>query len=184
MSSGSSFAEMSIPALVQAAAQRYGNAEAIADLGPDGASDPTRRRSFSALAADVRECAAAAVAAGVNPGDRVGVWAPNCLEWVVATLGLPSAGAIVVPLNTRLRGEEAADILDRTTATLLVVADGFLGADYSGMLRAARPTGDGALVPGLPSLRTLVDVGPVTAASGVVGQDVLRWSDFVTLGGT
>ena len=68
MSSGSSFAEMSIPALVQAAAERYGNAEAIADLGPDGASDPTRRRSFSGLAADVRECAAAAIAAGVNPG--------------------------------------------------------------------------------------------------------------------
>jgi acyl-CoA synthetase (AMP-forming)/AMP-acid ligase II len=182
MSSASTFAEMSIPRLVQAAAERYGEAEAIADLGPDGASDPTRRRSFVGLAAEVRECAAAAIAAGVNPGDRVGVWAPNCLEWVVATLGLLSAGAVVVPLNTRLRGEEAADILDRTAATLLVVADGFLGADYSGMLRAARPTGDGALVPGLPSLRTLVDVGPVTAAAGGVGQDVLRWSDFLALG--
>ena len=183
MSSGSSFAEMSIPALVQAAAERYGNAEAIADLGPDGASDPTRRRSFSGLAADVRECAAAAIAAGVNPGDRVGVWAPNCLEWVVATLGLLSAGAIVVPLNTRLRGEEAADILDRTSATLLVVADGFLGADYSGMLRAARPDGAGALVPGLPSLRTLVDVGPVTSATAAVATDVLGWNDFLALGG-
>ena len=150
MSSGSSFAEMSIPALVQAAAERHAGAEAIADLGPDGAGDPTRRRSFDGLAADVRQCAAAAIAAGVTPGDRVGIWAPNCLEWVVATLGLLSAGATVVPLNTRLRGEEAADILDRTAATLLVVADGFLGADYSGMLRAARPTGRGALVPGLP----------------------------------
>src|SRR5690348_13089741 len=126
MSSGSSFAGMSIPALVQAAAEQHRDAEAIADLGPDGNGDPTRRRSFDALAADVRQCAAAAIAAGVAPGDRVGIWAPNCLEWVVATLGLLSAGATVVPLNTRLRGEEAADILDRTSATLLVVADGFL----------------------------------------------------------
>jgi acyl-CoA synthetase (AMP-forming)/AMP-acid ligase II len=184
MSSGSSFAGLSIPALVQVAAERYGDAEAIADLGPDGGSDPGRRRTFAELAAEVRQCAAAGIAAGVSPGDRVGIWAPNCLEWVVAALGLLSAGATVVPLNTRLRGEEAADILDRTEATLLVVADGFLGASYTGMLRAARPDGAGALVPGLPSLRTLVDVGPVTAASGAVGQDVLRWSDFVTLGGT
>src|SRR4051794_27952350 len=187
MSSASSFAGMSIPALVQAAAQQHRDAEAIADLGPDGASDPTRRRTFTELAADVRQCAASSIAAGVTPGDRVGVWAPNCLEWVVAALGLLSAGATVVPLNTRLRGEEAADILDRTAATLLVVADGFLGADYSGMLRAARPTGSGALVPGLPSLRTLVDVGPVTAAPGATGPTstgVLRWSDFLALGGS
>jgi acyl-CoA synthetase (AMP-forming)/AMP-acid ligase II len=182
MSSGSEFAGLSIPALVQAAAERHRDAEAIADLGPDGAGDPARRRSFDGLAADVRQCAAAAIAAGVTPGDRAGIWAPNCLEWVVAALGLLSAGATVVPLNTRLRGEEAADILDRTSATLLVVSDGFLGASYTGMLRAARPAGPGALVPGLASLRTLVDVGPVTAPAGSFADGVLRWSDFLALG--
>jgi acyl-CoA synthetase (AMP-forming)/AMP-acid ligase II len=151
MSSGSEFAGLSIPALVQAAAERHRDAEAIADLGPDGAGDPARRRSFDGLAADVRQCAAAAIAAGVTPGDRAGIWAPNCLEWVVAALGLLSAGATVVPLNTRLRGE-------------------------------ARPAGPGALVPGLASLRTLVDVGPVTAPAGSFADGVLRWSDFLALG--
>ena len=185
MSSG-----LSIPALVQAAAERHGGAEAIADLGPGGAGEPSRRRSFAELAGDVRRCAAAAIAAGVQPGDRAGIWAPNCLEWVVASLGLLSAGATLVPLNTRLRGEEAADILERTGATLLVVADGFLGADYTGMLRGARERGAGGpVVPHLPRLRTVVDVGPVTAprtggtgGTGGTGAGVLAWPDFLALG--
>jgi acyl-CoA synthetase (AMP-forming)/AMP-acid ligase II len=41
----------------------------------------------------------------------VAIWAPNCAEWVVALLGLQSVGAVLVPLNTRYKGVEAADIL-------------------------------------------------------------------------
>src|SRR6185312_2405035 len=52
------------------------------------------------------------------------------------------------------------------------------------MLRAARPTGAGSLVPGLPSLRTLVDVGPVTAPTAHAAEGLLNWSEFVGLGGS
>ena len=58
--------------------------------------------------------AAALIATGIEPGDRVAIWAPNCWEWVVALLGLQSAGAALVPLNTRYKGVEAADILRRS----------------------------------------------------------------------
>ena len=71
--------------------------------------------------------AAAVIAAGVQRGDRVAIWAPNCWEWIVALLGLQSAGAVLVPLNTRYKGAEAADILRRSNARLLFTVEGFLG---------------------------------------------------------
>ena len=68
---------------------------------------------------------------------------PNGRLFVVAALGAVTAGAVLVPLNTRYKGEEAGWILAKSGARLLVTADGFLGNDYAAMARAA----------GLPSLR-------------------------------
>ena len=82
------------------------------------------RLSFAELAERADEVAAGLVAAGVEPGDRVAIWAPNCWEWVVALLGLQSAGAALVPLNTRYKGSEAADILERSRARVLFTVDG------------------------------------------------------------
>ena len=44
---------------------------------------------------------------GIEPGDRVAIWAPNCTEWVIAALGISAAGAVIVPPNTRFKGGEA-----------------------------------------------------------------------------
>ncbi len=66
------------------------------------------RLSFRALAAEVRRAARAFVAAGVARGDRVAIWAPNHWEWIVAAIGLQSAGAVLVPLNTRFKGARPA----------------------------------------------------------------------------
>ena len=74
------------------------------------------------------------VAAGVGVGDRVAVWAPNCAEWMLGALGLLRAGAVLVPLNTRFKGGEAAYIVRDAGATTLVTVRGFLGADYPAML--------------------------------------------------
>ena len=119
----------SIGALVQDSAQRFATVEALVD-GPV-------RLTFADLGAKVREATAAAMASGIEPGDRVAIWAPNSVEWVVAALGLVSAGASLVPLNTRYKGEEAGWVIARSSARLIVVADGFLGADYSGMLASS-----------------------------------------------
>ncbi|GAA0961913.1 putative fatty-acid-CoA ligase FadD [Virgisporangium aurantiacum] len=115
-----------LPALVEAAAAAYGDREAIVD----GAT----RIRFAELAGQVDGFARAVMAAGVEPGDRVAMWAPNGWRWVVAALGAVRAGAVLIPLNTRYKGAEAAYILNRTKARLLVTVDGFLGNDYVGML--------------------------------------------------
>jgi len=117
----------SIAALVQDAGAKYADAEAVVD--------GERRVSFAELAALVRHGAAFCVSRGVQPGERVAVWAPNSLEWIIAALGAVSAGAALVPLNTRFKGDEAAYILDKSRAALTFVAPPFLGNDYAAMLR-------------------------------------------------
>jgi HIP---CoA ligase len=115
-----------IPALVQAAAAEYGDAEAVAD--------GERRVSFAELADLTRRAAADCIRRGVQPGDRVAIWAPNSLDWVVAALGALTAGAALVPLNTRFKAGEAAWILDRSRAVLTYCSPPFLGNDYPAML--------------------------------------------------
>ncbi len=85
------------------------------------------------------------MAAGVGSDDRVALWAPNCAEWMLAALGLLRAGAVLVPLNTRFKGGEAAYIIRDAGATALVTVRGFLGFDYPAML-AGQDTGDLARV--------------------------------------
>jgi acyl-CoA synthetase (AMP-forming)/AMP-acid ligase II len=115
-----------IPALVAAAAAAHGEAEAVVD--------GDRRVTFDELATLVERGAADCIRRGVQPGDRVGIWAPNSLDWIVAALGALSAGAALVPLNTRFKGEEAAWILDRSRAALTYISPPFLGNDYPAML--------------------------------------------------
>jgi acyl-CoA synthetase (AMP-forming)/AMP-acid ligase II len=115
-----------IPAVVQDAAESFGDAEAVVD----GA----RRVSFTQLAEMVQRSAAGCLERGVQPGDRVAIWGPNSLEWIVAALGAVTAGAALVPLNTRFKGDEAAYILDKSRAVFTFVAPPFLGNDYAAML--------------------------------------------------
>jgi len=115
-----------IPALVRAAADAFGDAEAVVD--------GERRVTFPGLAEMVERAAAGCVGRGVQRGDRVAIWGPNSLEWIVAALGAVSAGAALVPLNTRFKGDEAAYILDKSRAVFTFVAPPFLGNDYAAML--------------------------------------------------
>lgn len=112
-----------IPELVASAADRFGDAEAVVD-GP-------LRLSFAALVDRIR-CAAGAFAdLGIAKGERVAVWAPNSAEWIVAAFGLLTAGGVLVPVNTRFKSEEAADIISRSGAKAVLVQQGFLGVDYT-----------------------------------------------------
>src|SRR4051795_13157198 len=122
---------LTIPELVEHAASAYSDAEAVVDHGHDG---DVRRVTFAELASLVRRAAAGCAERGVQPGDRVALWGPNSLEWIVAALGSLAAGAAIVPLNTRFKAEEAAYILDKSGATLTFVSPPFLGNDYPAML--------------------------------------------------
>lgn len=89
------------------------------------------RLDFRGLAAAVEQAARAFMAAGIEPGDRVGIWAPNSGRWVVAALGLQSAGACLVTLNTRFKATEAAYVLEKSGARLVCTVGDFLGMSYA-----------------------------------------------------
>jgi len=146
-----------IPGLLATTVARHGDRPAVVD--------GDRRLSYAELAARARDFAGALVASGVEAGDQVALWAPNSPEWIVAVLGLFQAGAVLVPVNTRFKGVEAADILARSRARALVTVTDFLGTDYLALLEAAEAK--------LPELATVV------VAQGPAPEDTEPWDGFL-----
>jgi acyl-CoA synthetase (AMP-forming)/AMP-acid ligase II len=147
----------SIPAMLDAAAEQFEGRLAI----EDGQS----RFTFAELCDEARLFGAALVAAGVESGDRVAIWTFNSVEWVVAMLGSSLVGAVLVPVNTRFKGGEAADILTRSRARVLVTAIDFLETDYVSMLRSTGAE--------LPDLTTTV------VARGGAPDGAEPWAGFL-----
>jgi len=153
-----------IPAAVGATIASRPDAEAVVTAD--------RRVTYRELGELVAASTRAMMAAGVGPGDRVAIWAPNGLGWIVAALGAHSAGAAIVPVNTRFKGEEAAYLLSASKASVLVTTVGFLGADTVGMLRAAGTS--------LPCLRRIVLLeGSADAGEAPKDVEVEPWRAFV-----
>jgi acyl-CoA synthetase (AMP-forming)/AMP-acid ligase II len=174
---GRQISPRTIPELVRASAEAFADLEAV--------DDPPVTLTFSELAAQVDRAARAMVASGVERRDRVAIWAPNVHEWIVAAIGAVAAGGVLVPINTRFKGEEAAYILQRSGAKLVFTVAGFLDTDYVGMLRNAGVSiesvilrGDGASWEGFLSRgggEDLPEVGPddlsdVIFTSGTTGR--------------
>jgi acyl-CoA synthetase (AMP-forming)/AMP-acid ligase II len=144
-----------IPAVLRAAAGRFPEHEAVVD--------EHERLTFAELVARAEEVAAALVASGIEAGDRVAVWAPNSTRWIVASFGIYLAGGVLVPLNTRYRGEEAAHVLGRSGARVLLTVTDFLGTDYVELLRA------------VPA----VALDEIVVLDGKVPEATTSWDDFV-----
>jgi len=130
--------ELTIPAAVARAARDFGDAEALAEPGGP-------RLSYRDLDERVTAVSGALIDAGVEPGDRVALWAPNGWHWMLAALGTLGAGGTLVPVSTRFTGPEALDVISRSGARTLFVAGGFLGVDRLGALRAAAAAEGGGL---------------------------------------
>jgi len=92
------------------------------------------RLSYEELAALVKQAAGVMHDMGFGHGDKFGIWAPNCAEWIIAALAGQMLGGVMVTLNTRYKGTEAADILRRSHCKFLFTVKGFLGHDYPVML--------------------------------------------------
>jgi HIP---CoA ligase len=168
-----------IPGLVEDAAARFGGAEALVDAsGPGGT---VTRLTFDGLAERVLAASRCLVANGIERGDRVAIWAPNCAEWVEAALGAVAAGALLVPLNTRYRGAEAAYILRASGARLLFTVEGFLGTDYPKLLEQA--VAEGAPLPDLERVVVLRSgegmAGPAGSSRSTRGDPTIEWEDFL-----
>ncbi len=113
----------------------------------------------------MKRAARALLALGVGKGDRVALWAPNTWEWVVAALGIHAAGGVLVPVNTRFKGGEAAEVLAKSGARALLTTVGFLGTDYVQSLRES-----GVALPQL---------GPIVVLRGKAPAGTLSWGDFL-----
>lgn len=146
-----------IPRLLTEAARRYPTRPALVGRG--------ETLTFERLDHEADRAARAFLASGLEPGERVAVWAPNMWEWVAAAVGAQRVGGVLVPLNTRLRGGEVADIVRRARVRCLVSIGQFLGRYYPDMLRAES----------MPDLRRLV------VLDGVQGADE-SWESFIAQG--
>jgi HIP---CoA ligase len=111
-----------IPAAVARASRLWHDAEALVD--------GDLRLTFGQLETRVRQAAGAFIASGLQPGDRVAIWAPNSAAWVITSLGVYAAGGVLVPINTRFKASEAAHVLNTSGARFLCTVTDFLGTDY------------------------------------------------------
>lgn len=148
------------PRLVVAAAARWGDRPAIVE------GDTVV--SYADLAGRVEAAARGFLAAGLQPGDRASIWAPNIAEWIYAALGLHAAGGVLVPLNTRFKGHEAAYVLRKSGARLLFTVTDFLDTDYVALLRAADEA--------LPALEQVV------VLRGAAPAGTVAWDEFLEAG--
>ncbi|WP_166910018.1 AMP-binding protein [Mycobacterium sp. DL440] len=93
-----------------------------------------RRWSYAELNVEVDLVARGLMARGVAKGDRVGIWAPNCAEWVILQLATAKIGAILVNINPAYRTHELAYVLKQSGVRTLVAATAFKSSDYVTMV--------------------------------------------------
>ena len=153
---------MSIPGLVRRAARDFGEREAIVD------DDGALRLDFRDLEAVMVASTRAAIAAGLAPGDRAAIWAPNIHQWIGAALGILGAGGVLVPINTRFKGAEAAYVLAKSRARILFTVTDFLDTDFVALLRDAH--GD------------LPDLDRIVVLRGDVPDETIGISDYLAAG--
>ena len=110
-----------------------------------------RRVSYAAFAAETDRVARAFVAAGVAHGERVGIWSPNSLEWVLVQYATAKVGAILVNVNPAYRLNELEYTLRQSGVSTLVTLDRYKTSEYLAMVREVRPQ--------LPALREVVVLG-------------------------
>jgi fatty-acyl-CoA synthase len=113
-------------------AATFGDSDALVDV-PSG-----RRWTYRQLDADVDAVAIGLLAGGIEAGDRVGIWAPNCAEWVLLQYATARMGAILVNINPAYRSHELGYVLRQSGIRLLVSAESFKTSDYRAMIGAVR----------------------------------------------
>src|SRR5258708_22217575 len=152
-----------IGANLRRAAAQYPEAEVMVDA-PTG-----RRWTYARFDAETDVLAAGLIASGLMAGDRVGIWAPNCAEWVQLQYATAKAGIILVNINPAYRSHELSYALRQSGVRLLVSAESFKTSDYRAMVdecRAGLPALDDVLYLGTPAWDALFAAGQAAGAAG------------------
>jgi fatty-acyl-CoA synthase len=122
-----------IDANLRATVARFGDREAVVDAASG------RRLTYLELDAAVDELARGLMARGIAAGDRVGIWAPNCVEWFLAQYATARIGAILVNINPSYRTHELEYVLRQAAIGTLIAAVSFKTSDYRAMVEEVRP---------------------------------------------
>lgn len=143
------------------------------------------RLSYLDLMQRADALAAGLLEKGIRPGDKIGVWLPDCLEWIVARWAVTSIGCVLVPINTRFRDADLGYVLKQSNARALILANQWKAVSYLAVLGSLVPD-LAAQKPGaweaaaLPDLRLVVGVGDNLPTSIVPLTDLeasgLAWS--------
>ena len=126
------FSKQTLGSLPERAAQRWGAREALYFKG--------QRWSFSDLSAGVDRLARGLIALGVRPGEKVALWMVNRPEFIEVMFAVIKIGAVLVPINTRLRTEDTAYILGQSDSAVLLITDRSGPVDYLGMVKELAPS--------------------------------------------
>ncbi|GIE93356.1 fatty-acyl-CoA synthase [Paractinoplanes rishiriensis] len=109
---------------------RFGDREALVDVAAG------RRWTYATLNADVNRLAAGLIERGIGTGDRVGIWAPNCAEWVITQYATAKIGAILVNVNPAYRTHELEYVVQQSGLKFLISAVSFKSSDYRAMIES------------------------------------------------
>jgi fatty-acyl-CoA synthase len=165
-----------IPAAFERTAARFSDREALV-VRHQGV-----RCTYAELKAQVDSLAAGLLALGLEPGDRVGIWAPNCAEWVITQFATAKAGLIMVNINPAYRVTELEYALNKVGCRALITASTFKTSNYLAMLESLAPE-LGACEPGalksakLPHLETVIRLGEDTTPGMFRFADVCALAD-------
>ncbi len=153
------------------------NLRRVAAAHPDGEAlvdVPTSRRwTYAAFDAETDMLARGLIAAGLATGDRVGIWAPNCAEWVQLQYATAKAGIILVNINPAYRSHELSHALRQSGVRVLVSAERFKTSDYRAMIGEVRPdlaALEDVIFIGTPRWDALFETGQAVATDGGDGD--------------
>jgi len=135
------------------------------------------RWTYAEFAAEVEKVAAGFVALGLNPGDRVGIWSPNCAEWVLTQMATAKAGLILVTLNPAYRRSELEYALNLSGCRALVLAECFKTSDYVEMVESLAPE-IASSTPGQLKAEKLPSLQQVIAISSNPKPGFMAFSDL------
>ena len=152
-----------IGANLRRVAAAHPDAEVLVDV------PASRRWTYAAFDADTDTLARGLIAAGLAAGDRVGIWAPNCAEWVQLQYATAKAGIILVNINPAYRSHELSYALRQSGVRVLVSAERFHTSDYRATIDEVRPdlaALEDVIFIGTPQWDALFEAGQVAAAAG------------------
>lgn len=139
------------------------------------------RLTYSELRRSVDELAAGLLALGLEPGDRIGIWSPNNMEWVLAQFATAKVGLILVNINPAYRLSELEYALNKVGCNALILAEQFKTSDYIGMLRELAPELTTA-APGSLASRRLPELRIVIALGEERRAGIYRFADVMARG--